>query len=349
MKILQCHRFRLIAEGVFFATLIYSTAGCSAQSVSRKSLLALSKTDHTLAIVDPVTLKVMARVPVGEDPHEVIASSDGKTAYVSIYGGGSLHELNIIDLVTQKPLRNVDTRPLFGPHGLTFVNGEVWFTAEGSKSVGRYDPATGKLDWCMGTGQDRTHMIYVTEDGKKIYTTNVSTGTVSLLIDTLIQPGQFAPPNAKPHEDWTQTVIPVSRGSEGFDVSPNGSELWTASDEDGTIFIIDLAAKKLATKIDAKVLGANRLKFTPDGKQVFISSLRSGDLTIYDAQSRTELKRLNIGHGAAGILMDPDGSRAFVACSADNYVAVINLKTLEVMSHIDVGGVPDGLAWAIQP
>jgi YVTN family beta-propeller protein len=348
MKILKTSSFRLIIAPIFFATFIHSTTGCSAQSVRHKSLLALSKTDHTLAIVNPVTLKVIARVPVGDDPHEVIASSDGKTAYVSIYGGGSLHELNIIDLLVQKPLRNVDTRPLFGPHGLTFVGGKAWFTAEGSKSVGRYDPATGKLDWCMGTGQDRTHMIYVTADGKKIYTTNVSSGTVSILIDMLIQPGPFAPPNAKPHEDWTQTVIPVSRGSEGFDVSPGGSELWTASGEDGTIFIIDLAAKKLETKIDAKVVGANRLKFTPDGKQVFISSLRSGDLTIYDAQSRTELKRLNIGHGAAGILMDPDGSRAFVACSADNYVAVINLKTLEVMSHIDVGGVPDGLAWAIQ-
>ena len=200
----------------------------------------------------------------------------------------------------------------------------------------------------MGTGQDRTHMIYVTADGKKIYTTNVSSGTVSILVDTLIQPGQFAPPGAKPREDWTQTVVPTVRGSEGFDVSPDGSELWTASSEDGTISIIDPAAKKLAAKIDAKVIGANRLKFTLDGKLVFISSLQSGELTIYDAKAHTEVKRLNIGHGAAGILMDPDGSRAFVACSADNYVAVIDLKTLEVTSHLDVGGVPDGLAWAVQ-
>jgi YVTN family beta-propeller protein len=132
-------------------------------------------------------------------------------------------------------------------------------------------------------------------------------------------------------------------------VSAGGSELWTASSEDGTISIIDLGAKKLTAKIDAKVLGANRLKFTPDGKLVFISSLQSGDLAIYDARSHTEMKRLKIGHGAAGILMDPAGSRVFVACSADNYVAVIDLKTLEVISHIDVGGVPDGLAWAIRP
>jgi YVTN family beta-propeller protein len=198
----------------------------------------------------------------------------------------------------------------------------------------------------MGTGEDRTHMIYVTADGKKIYTTNVSSGTVSILVDTLIPPGKFAPPNGKPREDWIQTIVPTAKGSEGFDVSPDGKELWTASAEDGTISIIDLGVKKLSARVDAKVAGANRVKFTIDGRLVFISSLGSGDLTIYDSKARREVKRLKIGHGAAGILMDPDGSRVFVACSPDNYVAVIGLKTLEVTTHIDVGGVPDGLAWA---
>lgn len=338
--------------------LLFFTTACNAQV--HKTLLAISKAAHTLAIVDPATLKVLARIPVGSDPHEVIASSDGKTAYVSIYGGGSLHELNVIDLFAQKPLTNIDTRPLFGPHGLTFVGGKAWFTAEGSKAVGRYDPATGKLDWSMGTGENRTHMIYVTADGKKIYTTNVASGTVSILVDTLISPfGNFGPPDngassknpppppgAKPHDDWMQTIIPTAKGSEGFDVSPDGKELWTASSENGTISIIDLDAKKLTTQIDAKVNGANRLQFTPDGKEVFISSLQSGDLTIYDVASRTEVKRWNIGHGAAGILMDSDASRAFVACSADNYIAIIDLKTLQVTGHLDVGGVPDGMAWA---
>src|SRR5258708_38833255 len=103
MKKLKCSGFRLIAVNVFLMTLIYPAIECKAQSTPRQSLLALSKTDHTLAIVDPATLKVTARIPVGSDPHEVIASSDGKTAYVTIYGGGSLHELNMIDLVAQKP------------------------------------------------------------------------------------------------------------------------------------------------------------------------------------------------------------------------------------------------------
>ncbi len=339
--------FRLITN-VFLVILIFLATSCNAQPTPKRSLLALSKANHTLSIVDPTTLKIIARIPVGEDPHELIASTDGKNAYVCIYGGGSLHEINVIDLVAQKPLTNIDTRPLFGPHDITFVDGKAWFTAEGSKAVGRYDPATGKLDWSMGTGQDRTHMIYVSADAKKIYTTNVSSGTVSILINTLIQPGQFAPPNARPREEWMQTVVPTARGSEGFDVSSDGKKLWTASSEEGTITIIDLAAKKQEAKIDAKVNGANRVKFTPDGKEVFISSLQSGELTIYDATTRKEIKRLKLGKGAAGILMDPVGGRAFVACSADNYIAIIDLKTLEVTSHLDVGGVPDGLAWAVR-
>ncbi len=368
MKNFKRCKFGLIAVTVFLATFIYIATKGNAQFTPKRSLLALSKTNHTLSIVDPVTLKIIARIPVGEDPHEVVASSDGRTAYVCIYGGGSFHEINLIDLVAQKPLGSIDTRPLFGPHDITFVNGKAWFTAEGSKSIGRYDPTTAKLDWSMGTGQDRTHMIYVTADAKKIYTTNVSSGTVSILQDTLMPPGNFAPPKnaapsgnmppppqgnfppagAQPHENWKQTVIPTTRGSEGFDVSPDGNELWTASSEDGIISIINLGAKKLAEKVDAKVSGANRLKFTPDGKQVFVSSLQTGDLTVFDVKSHKEVKRLKLGRGAAGILMDSDGSRAFVACSADNYVAVIDLKTLKVKSHLDVGGVPDGLAWATQ-
>lgn len=337
--------FSLVAVGL----LAYSATTAIAQSTPKQALLALSKADHTLAIVDPVTLKVLAKIPVGTDPHEVIASTDGKTAYVSIYGGGSLHELNVIDLVAQKPLLNVDTKPLNGPHGLTFVGGKLWFSAEGAKSVGRYDPATGKIDWCMGTGQDRTHMIYVTADEKNVYTTNVASGTVSILTDSLIQPSGFAPPGAKPHPEWIQTVIPVGKGSEGFDVSPDGRQLWTAASDDGTIFIIDPGARKVIGQIGAGVVGANRLQFTPDGKRVLISSLRNGDLVIYDVLSRQLVKRVSIGHGAAGILMDPDGSRAFVGCTADNYVAVIDLKTLTVSGHIDVGGGPDGLAWAARP
>jgi YVTN family beta-propeller protein len=333
--------------------LLCALPAADADPMPKRTLLALSKADHTLAVVDPATLKVLARMPVGPDPHEVIASADGSRAYVSNTGSGRFHELNTIDLIAQKVLPNFDTGALLGPHGLAFCGGRVWFTAEGAKAVGRYDPKTNSVDWIMGTGQDRTHMVYVTPDEKRIYTTNVASGTVSIfenvLIEPIMPPTGVMPPGAKPHMEWVQTVVPGVKGNEGFDVTANGGELWTAAPGAGTISIIDLASKKVTATIEAKVFGANRLKFTPDGKLAMISSLSSGDVAIYDTASHKEVKRLNIGHGAAGILMDSDGNRAFVGCTADNYVAVIDLKTLEVTSHIDVGGQPDGLAWAVRP
>ncbi len=346
------------------ALILSSAIGVAAQSTPGPSLLALSKRNHTLAIVDPKTLKVIARAPVGPDPHEVIASADGKTAYVSIYGGGRYHALSVIDLVAQKALPDIDTGALNGPHGLTFVGGKVWFTAEGAKAVASYDPVSAKIDWIMGTGQNRTHMIYVTADQKQIYTTNVSSATVSILEKVTLPPmgpppgmhppqGSQPPPpppgGNQPRMDWNQTVIPVGKGDEGFDVSPDGRELWTANAQDGTLSVIDLKTRTVSATLDAKTFGANRLKFTPDGKLVLISMLGDGDLVIYDAASRKEFKRVPIGHGAAGILVDPSGNRAFVACTPDNYVAVVDLKTFAVTGHIDVGGEPDGLAWAVRP
>ncbi len=334
-----------------------------AQSPPKATLLALSKHDHTLAIVDAATLQVLARIPVGPDPHEVIASSDGRKAYVSIYGGGLYHALSVLDLVAQKALPEIDTGALNGPHGLVFVGGKVWFTAEGAKAVARFDPATATIDWIMGTGQNRTHMLYVTGDEKQIYTTNVSSGTVSILEKVTLPPmgpppGMHPPPSsngapppgaAQPRMDWNEVVIPVGKGDEGFDVSPDGRELWTANAQDGSLSLIDLASRKVTATLDAKLFSANRLKFTPDGKLVLITSLGTGDLVIYDAASRKEYKRVRIGRGAAGILMDPSGTRAFIACTPDNYVAILDLKTLQLTGHLDVGGEPDGLAWVVRP
>jgi YVTN family beta-propeller protein len=317
----------------------------TAQSSPRETLLALSKRDHTLAIVDPATLKILARVPVGNDPHEVIASADGKTAYVSNYGGGAYNTLAVIDLVDQKPLSSVDLGPLRGPHGLVFVGGKVWFTAEAAKAIGSYDPASKKVDWILGTGQNRTHMIFVAEDQKRIITTNVSSGTVSVIDKSAASAHGPGPPGG----DWDETVVRVGNGSEGFDVSPDGKEIWVANAQDGTISIIDAATKSVSQTLSANVRGANRLKFTPDGHKVFVSSLREGGVLVLDAATRKEIKRIGVGHGAAGIQMQPDGARVFVACSPDNYVVIIDLKTLEVVGKLDVGTEPDGLAWSITP
>jgi YVTN family beta-propeller protein len=302
-------------------------------------------------------------MPVGNDPHEVIASTDGATAYVSNYGFGTYNTLAVLDLVAHRALPSIDLGPLRGPHGLTFVGGKTWFTAEAAKAIGRYDPATRKVDWILGTGQNRTHMIYVSDDQQRIITTNVSSGTVSIMELEVLHmpgppPGAMRPPGGgpppggpggpMPRKDWNETVVRVGNGSEGFDVSPDQRQLWVANAQDGTISVIDIAAKKVVETIQANVRGANRLKFTPDGKRVLVSTLGGPDLVVFDAAARHQIKRIPVGHGAAGIVVEPSGARAFVACTPDNYVAVIDLPSLAVAGHIQAGGEPDGMAWAIR-
>ncbi|MCI4370601.1 MAG: YncE family protein, partial [Thermoplasmata archaeon] len=260
---------------------------------------------------------------------------------------------------------------LRGPHGLAYVGGKVWFTAEGAKVVGSYDPEKRTIDWALGTGQDRTHMLLVSPDLKQVITTNVSSGTISFL-EKVARPARepgpppgappgpppgdrrppppFGPPGQMgPSDNWEQTLVPVGSGTEGFDISPKGGELWAADAQDGSIAIVDVATKKVVQRLDAKLQGANRLKFSPDGKWVLVSSLRGGDLTVFDAATRSESKRIPIGHGAAGIVVQPGSTRAYVACSPDGYVAVVDLASMTVIGKIPAGTEPDGLAWVAAP
>jgi YVTN family beta-propeller protein len=195
-------------------------------------------------------------------------------------------------------------------------------------------------------------MIVPTPDRKHIYTSSVRAGSVSLfdLQPVALPPapaGAPRPPTpGSPPQEWVHTVVPTERGTEGVDLSPDGKEIWTASSASGRIYVIDTTDRKVAQVLDAKAVGANRVKFTHDGKRVLISSLRSGELLVYDARARTEIKRLRPGTGCAGVLVAPDDARAYVACSSDNAVVVLDMHNLKTVDHIDVGPNPDGLAWA---
>jgi len=337
----------MVKSRILFVLLTVCTAIAvlNGQSTPSTALLVLAKSDRTVSIVDPATLKVLARMPSGPDPHEIVADADGKLAYISNYGGpgGAYNTISVVDLREQKALAPIDLSVLRGAHGLAFAGGKLWFTAETNKVIGSYDPATRRVDWVLGTGQNRTHMIVVSQDLKRIITSNVSSATMSI-IDRISRQGPMGPPQA----DWDETVVPVGRGAEGFDVSPDGKQIWAANAQDGTISVIDAAEKKVVDTLNADVRSANRLKFTPDGSLVFVSTLGGPDLVIRDAKTRREVKRLTIGRGAAGIQMQPDGARAYVACTPDDYVAVVDLKSLEVAGHIEAGKQPDGLAWAVR-
>ena len=299
-------------------------------------LLVLNKNDNELVVVDVSTRQILGRAPTGRAPHEVAASDDGKLAFASNYGVGDApgNSLSVIDLETMAE-RKVDLGPIHRPHGLDFADGKLYFTAEANKLIGRYDPKTDRVDWLMGTGQNGSHMVALSKDRDALFATNIGSNTVSV----------FGRPGGGDDWSWTQTIIPVGAGPEGFDVSPDGKQLWVAHSRDGHVSIIDLAARKVAQVFDAGTQRSNRLKFTPDGETVLISDLAAGDLVIVDAASRTVTKRLPLGRALVGILIPPDGSVAYVAAQGENYVSIVDLKTYNLVGRVETGNGPDGMAW----
>jgi YVTN family beta-propeller protein len=175
-------------------------------------------------------------------------------------------------------------------------------------------------------------MVLPTRDAKMFFTSNIASDSVSA-----IQQGADGA--------WTQTVIPVGKGPEGLDLSPNGRELWSAHSRDGGVSIIDVATKKVTHTIPLGTRRSNRIKLTPDGKFALVSDLEAGDLVVVDAAARKEIKRIALGKMPEGILVPPDGTRAFVAVNGDNHIAVVDLKTWTVTKTLQTGTGPDGMAW----
>jgi YVTN family beta-propeller protein len=297
-------------------------------------LLVLNKEDATFVIVNPDSGAVTGTVSVGQGPHELVASTDGRFAFASNYGTGPApgHTISMIDIAARKEVRRIEVAPLSRPHGLAFGDGKLYFTAEADKKIARYDPAADKIDWQFETGQNTTHMLLPVKDLRTIFTSNISSDSVSAI-------------QQNADGSWTQTVIPVGKGPEGIDLSPDGREVWSAHSRDGGVSVIDVASKKVTRTIDLGTKRSNRIKLTPDGKFALVSDIDTGEVVVLDAPARKEIKRIAVGKAPEGILIAPDGSRAFVAVNGDNHVAVVDLKTWTVTRKLQTGTGPDGMAW----
>ena len=298
-------------------------------------LLVLCKAENQLALVDPDRMKLLAKMPTGNGPHEVAASADGKLAFVSNYGdqkaAGST--LSVFDLVEQKVLRTVDLGVLRRPHGIVAAsNGKVFFTAELNAVVGRYDPATDKLDGLTGTGAAISHMLARDEKIGRIYTANIMSDSVSVI---------------DPRGPFPKiTQIKAHKSPEGIALSPDGKSLWVGNNKSNDIVVIDTTANEIVQTIPCGNSGVPiRLAFAPDGKHVLASDAKNGDVIVFDPETFKEAGRVHVGEVPVGITVSTDSQRAFVATTGDGHVSCLDLAKLAVTSSLEIGEQPDGVAW----
>ncbi len=319
-----------------FTFLILFVSAVSVFAQEKKSvLLVLNKNEANLAILDAATMKVLGKVPVGDSPHEVVISADGKRAYVANYGAQTPgNTISIIDLTTRKETKRVDLSGFLRPHGIVEMDGNIYFTSESSRTVARYNPALDKIDWVMGTGQSATHMLVISTDKKRLFTANIASDTVTA-INLGVPP---APQNIQ--------QIAVGKQPEAIDVSPDGKEVWVGLNAEGAIDIVDTATNKFKEKIK---LGERpyRVEFTPDGKRVFATIPNTKEIIVLDAATRSELKRMKLESVPLGLVFSADGKTAFISVVQTDGVLRIDTEKLEITGRAETGSAPDGLAWAM--
>ena len=322
--------------------------GGVAQSGAGPLLLVANQGDHTLSLIDPVAGRQIAAVPVGGvTGHEVAVSADGTLAYVPIYGDSGVgragtdgSSMSVIDLKARKVVATVDFGHGVRPHMplVEPVSGMLYVTTELDKAVTVIDPKTLKIVGQIPTGQEQSHMLVVTRDGKRGYTANVGPGTVSVL-DMLGRK--------------TIAVIPVSGTTQRISISRDQSMVCTADQTKPQMAVIDTATNKVKTWIPLPAVGYGSTP-TLDGRWLLVQMGPAKQVAVIDLSTMKVARTIDVPAGSGEILMRPDGKVAYVSCPVDGKVAEIDLATWKVAKVIDAGhqGRWDGLgevslrAWA---
>lgn len=303
-------------------------------------LLVANKGDHTLSLIDPQAARQVATIDVGGvTGHEVIASSDGRWAYVPIYGdsgvgqsGSDGRELAIVDLAARKLAGHIDFGrgvrphcPLIGPK-----DGLLYVTTELDQAITVIDPGTQKIVGKIPTGQPESHMLAITRDGRGGYTANVSSGTISVLDLE----------NRK-----TVTVVPVAKRIQRVALSADDRLVFTADQTKPQLAVMDAATNKLKAPITLPSIGYGAAA-TPDGRWLVVPLRDGKQVAIADLGSMKVVHTIDVPASPQEALISPDGRTAYVSCDASHKVAVIGTAEWKVEKLIDAGPAADGLAWA---
>jgi YVTN family beta-propeller protein len=299
------------------------------------TLIALGQGDKSITLVDGATLERRARLQVEHTPHEVVASADGRTAYVMLYGDQQPgNQIAVVDLAAGSVLRTVSTAPLWRPHGVVRVGDDLLFTSESSRAIARFDTSTDRVEWVLGHGGSLGHMLAVDEAKGLAYVPNMASAELAVL--------SLAPFAGGP---GGIARIPVPPAAEGLALSPDGQEVWLGHKQGGLVSVVDTESRTVVASIDAGSFPF-RLAFSADGSRVYWTQPDRGELVYADATTREIRGRIQVGNGPTGFVLAA-GGWAYVSLIGAGEVAVVDLEQGAVAQRVTVGAAPDGVCFAV--
>jgi YVTN family beta-propeller protein len=325
---------------ISLSILLFAGALSGVSDPSAGWLLVANKGSQDMGIVDPSIGKQVASVPEnGVTGHEVIASPDGKTGYVPIYGdsgvgkpGSNGRNMVVIDLASRKVIGNLDFGHEVRPHCPVFgpKNGLLYVSTELDQTISIIDPHTLKIIGTVPTGQPESHMFAVSHDGRRGYTANVGPGTVSVL---------------DLESRKTITIIQISKETQRISVSMDDKWVFTSDQTKPQLAVIDTATNKVKTWIPLPGTGYGTAP-TPDGRWLVVAVPKVNKVAVVDLKKMKVAHVIDVPAAPQESLVQPDSKMAYVSCDKSGQIAAIDTKTWKVAKMIDAGKTADGLAWA---
>ncbi len=332
----------LIVSAGFGILFSFAFAREPADESNRGLLIVANKGDHTISIVDPVAGREIGRIAEsGVTGHEVAASQDGRTVVVPIYGNSGVGQpgtdgqtMDVIDLAARKRTTTIQFPRPVRPHCAIFgSDGKLYVSSELADSITVIDPKTWQITGTVPTGQPESHMFAVTRDGRRAYTSNVHSGTVSS-IDLVARK--------------VVAVIPVSKEAQRISLSPDDRLAFTADQTSPRLAVIDTATNSVKTWISLPGIGYGT-RATPDGRWLIVALININKVGVVDLDSMSLTRTIDVPKAPQEVLVRPDGRIAYVSCDASRKVVALDLQSWKLDKVIDVGPGADGLAWATVP
>lgn len=328
-------------------TLLCTAIARQVLAVATGTIIASNMNAHSVSIVDVASGSTIATLPTGEGPHEVAVSHDGRRAVVSMYGNRNAigSSLMLIDLsAPTAPPKIIELGAgNQRPHGLAFLPGDrqLLVTGERAQRLLLVDLESGAIDSSMVTGQATTHMVALSRDGARAFTTNIAAMSVSAV------------------DVATRTVhatFPVGARIEGLAVTPDGREVWVGGNESRKVYVLDGTSGAILHTIEGFGM-PYRIGITPDRRTAVISDpgeekIHLVDVATHAVRSVIPVPSMAGADGASvaaspqGVTISRDGATAFVTLKAVGRVAVVDIATARITGTLPVGAGSDGVGYS---
>jgi YVTN family beta-propeller protein len=288
-------------------------------------VVVLNSRDATITLLDQDTYQEIRTIPVGKEPHHLMATPDSKSLIVASAVG---NELVFLDPKTGDIQRRV--KDIVDPYQIGFSPDQKWFIANALRldrvDIYRYDGKDLKLAKRLPLPKLPSHVAF-SADSSIAFITQQGSDEVSAI--------DLATQTVK----WT---LPVGKLPAGITVTPDDKYLLVGIMGSDYVEVIDWRAQKTIKKIKAGE-GAHNFRAVGDRRNVFVSNRVSNTINIIDQQTLENVGTINVPGGPDCMEITDDGKTLWVTLRWIKKVAVIDVASKKVIKLIPVGRSPHGV------